>query len=53
MKSTMLMQSLYVSNRCGSQFPMSVTVRVLCEYDNVDGMQVADSVRRHSSDKIR
>jgi hypothetical protein len=24
-----------------------------CEYDNVGGMQVADSVRRHSSDKIR
>jgi hypothetical protein len=28
-------------------------VRVLCEYDNVGGMQVADSVRRHSSNKIR
>jgi hypothetical protein len=28
-------------------------VRVLCEYDNVGGMQVADSVRRHSSNEIR
>jgi hypothetical protein len=24
-----------------------------CEYDNVGGMQVADSVRRHSSNKVR